>query len=247
MTDLEKIKRAKMYMDKLANGINPIDDTTAPEEDIINNVRLSRCFFFVSDVLRQVIDAGGVMSVSAPKEPNPKKTPFFIPYEKRDAFDFSEIPISASELAARLNRLAGDPNMKRVSYGRITSWLTEIGLLSVAARPDGHITKHPTPDGNKFGITLEERMGSQGMYQVVVYDMQAQHFIIDNLDALLESERTKTELQGKPWIQSHDDCLKDLYQKGVPLGEIAVTLKRNTGAIRARLKRLGMVGKSSDV
>ena len=27
MTELEKIERAKMYMDKLANGINPIDDS----------------------------------------------------------------------------------------------------------------------------------------------------------------------------------------------------------------------------
>ena len=44
MTELEKIERAKMYMDKLANGINPIDDTMAPDDDLINNVRLSRCF-----------------------------------------------------------------------------------------------------------------------------------------------------------------------------------------------------------
>ena len=50
MTELEKIKRAKMYMDKLANGINLLDDTVVPDEDIVNQVRLSRCFFFVSDV-----------------------------------------------------------------------------------------------------------------------------------------------------------------------------------------------------
>lgn len=48
MTELEKIKRAKMYMDKLANGINPLDDSRVPETELINNVRLSRCFFFVS-------------------------------------------------------------------------------------------------------------------------------------------------------------------------------------------------------
>ena len=45
MTELEKIKRAKMYMDKLANGINPIDETMVPDEDVVNNVRISRCFF----------------------------------------------------------------------------------------------------------------------------------------------------------------------------------------------------------
>ena len=59
MTELEKMQRAKMYIDKMANGINPIDDTAAPENDVINNVRISRCFFYVSDILRQVIENGG--------------------------------------------------------------------------------------------------------------------------------------------------------------------------------------------
>ena len=58
MTELEKIAYAKSFIDKLANGINPVDDTPIPEGDIANNVRLSRCFFYVSDILRQVIENG---------------------------------------------------------------------------------------------------------------------------------------------------------------------------------------------
>lgn len=50
-----------MYIDKLANGINPINDEPAADSDIINNVRLSRCLFYVSDILRQVIDNNGVV------------------------------------------------------------------------------------------------------------------------------------------------------------------------------------------
>ena len=45
MTELETLERAKMYIDKLANGVNPLDDSTVPENDIVNNIRLSRCFF----------------------------------------------------------------------------------------------------------------------------------------------------------------------------------------------------------
>ena len=41
MTELEKIERAKVYMDKLANGINPVDDSVVPEEDVVNNVSSS--------------------------------------------------------------------------------------------------------------------------------------------------------------------------------------------------------------
>ena len=47
MTELETLERAKMYMDNLANGINPIDGSVIPDEDIVNNVRLSRCFFIL--------------------------------------------------------------------------------------------------------------------------------------------------------------------------------------------------------
>lgn len=59
MTELEKIAYAKSFIDKLANGINPIDDQPVAEYDVVNNVRLTRCFFYVSDILRQVIENGG--------------------------------------------------------------------------------------------------------------------------------------------------------------------------------------------
>ena len=65
MTELETIQRAKMYMDKLAKGINPIDDTPVPENDAINNVRLSKCFAFVSDVLKRIVENGGMPQPAA--------------------------------------------------------------------------------------------------------------------------------------------------------------------------------------
>ena len=61
-----------------------------------------------------------------------------------------------------------------------------------------------------------------------------------NLDAIIEFDSSKKENQGQPWSTEHDQCLRDLYQKGVPVTEIAITLKRNSGAVRARLKKLGI-------
>ena len=52
MEDFDVLCRAKMYIDKLANGINPLDNQPLKEDDVVNNVRLSRCFFYVADVLR---------------------------------------------------------------------------------------------------------------------------------------------------------------------------------------------------
>lgn len=244
MTELEKIERARMYMDKLANGINPIDDTMVPDADVINNVRLSRCFFFISDVLRQVIENGGVKSSEPPKRE--KKVPLCIPFEKRPSFAFSERPISASEIARRINALNDCENMQKLSYNGIINWFSEIGMLTWAATTDGKKTKHPTPNGIEAGILIEDRNSSKGPYQVVVYNLKAQHFIIDNLDSIIEAENVNAELTYKPWTLAHEECLVDLYKKGIPLSEIAVTLKRNTSSVRGRLKKLGWIEKKSD-
>ena len=59
MTELEKMQRAKVYIDKLANGIDPLSDTQVSNDDVINQVEVSRCLFYVSDVLRKLIENGG--------------------------------------------------------------------------------------------------------------------------------------------------------------------------------------------
>lgn len=235
MTELETLERAKMYMEKLANGINPIDGIPVPDKDVINNVRLSRCFFYVADVLRQVIENGGV----SPQK-KPKRVPFSLSVEKRGAFEFSATPIPISEVSKRINALLDDENMVTMSYRAIRDWLMSLGMLEEVLDGDGKTTKRPTPQGENLGIILESRTGLKGTYLVVVYNLAAQHFILDNLDAIVEIESTKKENQGQPWSQEHDNCLKDLYEKGVPINEIAITLKRNSGSIRARLKKLNL-------
>lgn len=199
MTELEKIERARMYMDKLANGIDPIDDSAIPDGDVIHNVRLSRCFFFVSDVLRQVIENGGLKPATARKRP--KKLPLEIPFEQRSRFPFSETPITASEIAKRVNALTDSNAMKKLTYADILAWLMEIGMMEWASAPGGKRTKRPTTVGEENGISVEQRTSSNGDYQVVVYSEAAQHFIIDNLDAILAlkngaGEETKAAPQG---------------------------------------------------
>lgn len=235
MTELETLERARMYMQKLANGINPIDGTNIPDEDVVNNLRLSRCFFYVADVLRQVIENGGVAG-----QKKEKKTPFFLTDKQRSSFSFSSTPISISEVIKRMNALAEDENMKTMSYRTIQDWLLSLGMLEEKLDGNGKTVKRPTKQGEELGIHLESRTGLNGVYFVVVYSLDAQHFILDNLDAIMEFENRRTENQGEPWTAEHDSCLMNLYAKGVPINEIAITLKRNSESIRSRLKKLNL-------
>ena len=234
MTELEKLERARMYIDKLANGIDPISDTEAPDSDIINNIRLSRCFFYVSDILRQVIENGG--TVPQKKE---KKVPFSVSMDKLAEFEYSKNPISVSEIARRITSLSDCENMQQMKYTAITNWLTELGLLHTEDSPAGKRATRPTEKGIEMDITVAERTGLQGTYQVVVYGLKAQHFIIDNLDDIIRSENADGVQQGQPWSREDDECLEDLFQKGFPESAIAITLKRSTSSVHSRLRKLG--------
>lgn len=240
MTELETLERARIYIENLANGINPLDNSLIPDTDVVNNVRLSRCFFYVAGVLQQVIDNGGTSTQN-----NMKKEPFALSNEKRKEFAFSDEPITVSEIVKRINELTLHENMLKLTTAVVMDWLVSIDALRVEATTTGHTAKRPTPQGATLGIGVEARNGINGPYSVVVYNREAQQFLLDNIDAALEMNRQKTENQGTPWSAEQDQCLRELYQKGVKIKEIAITLKRNRSAIRARLKKLGVIASAT--
>ena len=181
MTDLEKIEYAKGFVDKLAQGVNPMTDEPVPEGELLNNVRISRCMFFVSDILRQVIDNGGV--TKAPKKKASK--PFLLTPEQFDLYRPSPYPVSLSVVAKEISMLADDPDMQKITYYDIMDWLVSKGLITESIGPDGKPLRLPSPDGEKAGIRVERRQTPYGDKQVVVYDKDAQQFIMDNIFAVV--------------------------------------------------------------
>lgn len=236
MTELEMINRAKTYIDKLANGVNPLTDEPVSENDIVNNVRISRCFFYISDLLRRFAEGG--FPEAAKKG---KKQPFIITEEQRKRFEFSETPISVSEIARRFNAAVNTEGAVQMRYSGITFWLIESGLLSVDRREDGREVKLPTAAGIELGISQEVRSGANGSYTVVVYNENAQRYIVDNIDAILEAEKLRFKMQGMPWSQAEDEFLEEQAARGIPVYDIALALKRNISSVRARTKKLGLV------
>lgn len=246
MTELETMQRAKMYLDKLANGINPLTDQPTPDADCINQVRISRCLFYVSDILRKVIENGGNIGTSA----KVKKQPFSITHEQLTRFALSASPIPVSTITNKINALVDQNTMAKLKYTSVTSFLLQSGFLMESQAGDGKTAKLPTEQGKLLGISTEERVGQAGNYNVTVYNKEAQQFILDNIEAIIDINNQKpaalvrTEYQGQPWTSTYDETLIDLFQKNVSISEIAVTLKRTEGAIRARLKKLGYIEQS---
>ena len=56
MFDKSAIEQAKEYIKEMANGINPLTGEVVLDNDLINDVKISRCLFFVSEVLDEYCD-----------------------------------------------------------------------------------------------------------------------------------------------------------------------------------------------
>ena len=238
MTELEMIQRAKIYMEKLAMGINPLDDSPVPEEELINNVRLSRCFTFTAQMLGRM--------AAVQNKPAKKRALLYLDYDKRNQFEYSDVPITVSEISRRLNDLITDERMLRLGSSQITSWLSELELMHSEATPDGKYARYPTARGKEIGIVVKERTGTQGPYKVVLYNLEAQKFILDNLDSLIDMRNMRAEKRKQPWSANEDDMLKSLIDSKYPLIDITVQLRRSMESILKRVSELGLDVPSGD-
>lgn len=240
MTELEKIEYTKGFVDKLAEGINPIDGTPIAEGDLLNNVRISRCMYYVSDILRRVIENGGL---EGKKPARRGRAPFALDSSARRELTPADEPLRISQVTSLINERVDPETMKNLRSGVITRWLLGIGALEEVQLPSGKETKLPTPQGRGLGLMTQEFRGENSVYSVVLYKPEAQQFIFDNLDAIEQLNREKggsRENGGKPWSTQDDETLGTLVREGVEKTEIARTLGRTVGAVNARLKRLGL-------
>jgi hypothetical protein len=179
MKEKEKIYTAKLYLEKLANGRNPLDGSALPEEDILNNVTLCRTFIYVADLLEQILENGGLVG----KVPNAKKAPFSISEEERMEIDITEKPVGVSQLADRINAVL-DPHVKSLPVAQITKWLEAEGLLRTEIQNQERV-KYATEEGNALGILTEERISHTGhRYRKNFYDAAAQAYVIANLEQI---------------------------------------------------------------
>ena len=175
MTELETLQRAKMYIEKLANGIDPLTETEITDDSVINNVRISRCLFYVSGVLEKVIENGGEV-----KKTVVRAKAFAITDEQLQRVEVSEDAVGISIIAKRIEAVL-DEGVKKVSASRITTWLLNEGYLSEFIRGNKK-NKEATQKGESIGIFTVDAVSLNGVpYRKTIYNADAQQFVINNI------------------------------------------------------------------
>ena len=186
ITELEKMERAKMYIDKMCEGINPITNEYAPENDTINNVRISRCLFYVSEILEKVIQNGGEVT-QVVKSAGGSRNLFFITDEQLDRLSPRENSCYANDIADDIKAVTAENNTTKFQGAWITEWLVSIGMLMQTEKG-----KCATEAGEAIGVESQLRQSIQkGERFVNLYSPEAQQFIFDNIYAVVDFHYTK--------------------------------------------------------
>ena len=178
MTELETMQRAKQYIHKLANGIDPLTDRPLPHDT----------------VLHQVIDRAIEQESHPSKRAKKELPPFSLTPEQKQQVLLVHNPIPISQFVQAANAVADLDHMQKLKATDLTAWLVRKGFLQEVIRNDKR-QKEPTANRNAIGITSEWRQAhSTGAhYLAILYNYGAQQFLLDHLESVFSEESVPTE------------------------------------------------------
>ncbi len=234
MTEKEKMILAKKYLDYLSRGFNPLDESPIRNDDIVRNERISRCLMYVSEVLGEVIEKGmGQDKEFSYKKPEKvKKEEFYLSEEDRKCFIFSDKPLTSTEIATGLSSIRDEVKYRDLKGVAINEVLFQMGFLCEETGYNGRVSYVPTEEGLSLGIIKEKRLSQYNtVYFINLFTKPAQQFIIDNLDAVIEHNRTrkimqKAKRQENKALKKYgskdivDEIIADLHNAGATVDEI---------------------------
>lgn len=177
--DLKKLDVSIEYIKRMAEGKNPINNESLDNDSVLNNPNVIRCFYFIEDVLKQVKAADGKIAA--------KKRKKVFPIEHLKEYSYRK-DLSISHFIEQINEGLDEAQYKKLSYPKVTSWLKAMGYLDVFEDKEWNEKKSiPSEKGRAIGIYTEERESSLGRkYLAVIYNRNAQQFIIDNMENILD-------------------------------------------------------------
>lgn len=178
MNIVENTKRAKQYMESLAQGIDPISGSKIPPDSVLNQERLSRCFLYVADVLQTMIEQDPA--------PSPSSWDPLLASGALEQFDYSAEPLSIGAFVRQLNSLRGSSAAKTFPANVVTSWLIHEGFLTAQAGSDGEQALLPSRRGEVIGISAEAKKNDNGTsFTHILYNEAAQRFLVASLDRII--------------------------------------------------------------
>ncbi|MCD8069180.1 MAG: hypothetical protein LUE87_09905 [Lachnospiraceae bacterium] len=182
--DKNKLDTAIFYVERIADGKNPVTGLDAGTDTVLNDPNVIRCMFFIRELLEGVRCNGGYIGS------RPKKSELAdFPLDVLQSYTYREDK-TITRLVEQLNEPADENQYRKLSYKPTLQWLHVNGFLLDDFHTElGKNVTEPTEKGLRTGIQSERRRSMAGAeYIRVIYGKKAQEFIVQNLEQILNGE-----------------------------------------------------------
>ena len=186
VVDTKKLETAIMYLQRITEGHNPVNNMPVGEDSVMNNPNVVRCMFFIKDVLEQIKRNDGYIGRKPRKSRGNKPS---MPLDCLKEFKYSGDK-SITRFTDQICELYDVGEYEKLTYEPITKWLKLKGYLfeKFDAEFNKKVTE-PTEKGIEAGIKAERRTRANGDgYIYIVYDQKAQELIAQNMEQILSQE-----------------------------------------------------------
>ena len=205
---IKKMYRAKVYLDEMRQGIDPVSKLPVPDDSVIRQEKVKNCFFFLSELLDELInefEPKGEDNVpeellSGTPEENLEKTaeetvnstlePFHMNYEQVKKVTITKKPVAASTFIRNINKALNRKTTRPIRAKDINGWLREKGFIEERAiqiiKEDTEF--YPTAQASSVGLLLESKPINNGQADkhFIKFSEAGQQFILDNIDDIAE-------------------------------------------------------------
>lgn len=179
-SESEKIEKAIEILQKIAKGINPVNGEPINDESFLNDPRIIRCFFFVTEVLQNVNN--GVYSSN-----NEKMTDFIITQEQKQRVQFPESKIGVNEFSKYVNACIDLSKSKRLTGVELNKRLKLLGILSEEKLDSGKIRTTINSNSINYGFELVRRSHNGNEYEMVVMNDKGKKYLLENIESIMKA------------------------------------------------------------
>lgn len=204
--DIEKIEKARLIIQKIADGTNPINGQPVEADSFLHDSRIIRCFYFISEVLEAVVK--GTYS-------NKKINDFVITDEQKNKVVFTEGNIGVNEAARCINLQLNPLMSKKVTGALLNKGLKRLGILSEAVE-DGKKRTVTNEISKDYGFFSEKRSYDGREYDMVLINNEGKKYILDNIEKsmkLFGADINYYPLQEKNSFKIKEDILNYINEK----------------------------------
>jgi len=190
--EFEKIQKARLVLQKIANGINPINGEKIEEESFLNDPRIIRCFYFVAEVLDNV-----TRGVYSSKRSEPRSRVFVITSEQKSKVRFPEGKIGVNEFSRCVNMCIDLNQSKRLTGVEINKRLKAMGILSEETTETGKTRTVINDNSINYGFESQRKSYNGVEYDMVVINDKGKKYLLDNIEVIMGAEITSKSTREK--------------------------------------------------